>query len=121
MTDTPKQHLCKCFVTVSDLMKRLEYLNVGLVFDVGNEYRYLSNVHAIWCSPAVTNHDHQELELSSFRESSPHFLAQGPSSCISLGVLAKDDICVRTGKARAVLVNLHHLWHRCDINLSNKG
>ncbi|KAG5450806.1 hypothetical protein CSKR_101413 [Clonorchis sinensis] len=35
--------------------------------------------------------------------------------------LAKDDISIRIGKARAAFVNLHHLWRRRDVSLSVKG
>ncbi|KAG5454328.1 hypothetical protein CSKR_109219 [Clonorchis sinensis] len=37
------------------------------------------------------------------------------------GGLAKDDISIRIGKARAAFVNLRHLWRRRDISLSVKG
>ncbi|KER28391.1 hypothetical protein T265_04774 [Opisthorchis viverrini] len=42
-------------------------------------------------------------------------------SCISPGGLAKDDISIRIGKARAAFANLRHLWRRRDISFSVKG
>ncbi|KER26859.1 hypothetical protein T265_05990 [Opisthorchis viverrini] len=42
-------------------------------------------------------------------------------SCISPGGLAKDDISIRIGKARAAFANLCQLWRRRDISFSVKG
>ncbi|KER23674.1 LOW QUALITY PROTEIN: hypothetical protein T265_14584 [Opisthorchis viverrini] len=42
-------------------------------------------------------------------------------SCISPGGLAKDEISILIGKARAAFANLRHLWRRRDISFSVKG
>ncbi|KER28126.1 hypothetical protein T265_04964 [Opisthorchis viverrini] len=41
-----------------------------------------------------------------------------PGRCVSPGGLAKDEISIRIGKARAAFANIRHLWRRRDISFS---